>query len=138
LALVHGAHGLFYFSYPEARSEPGVWEGLKKIVGELHQLRTWLVLPDEPPSLQVEMTSPFQADAKGRPALHFSQKRLNGEALLILVNVIDRPVSFYLHGFPRQVQWLTEFFRQKKSVVLDGNIREELGPYEVRLYSYRQ
>jgi hypothetical protein len=34
------------------------------------------------------------------------------------------------------VPWLTEIFQKHKSVVCDGNIREELGPYEVRIYSY--
>ncbi len=84
------------------------------------------------------MTSPFKVDANGRPAVHFCQKKQGAENLLILVNVIDRPVSFYLKGFPQQVPWLTEIFTQQKSVVQDGNIREELGPNEARLYSYRE
>jgi len=137
LALAHGAHGLFYFSYPEVRPDPA-WEGLKAIVGELKQLRTWLMAPYEPADLRVEMISPFKADATGRPAVHYAVKRRGQEYLLILVNVIERPVRFYLQGFPPQVPWLTEFFQQQKSVVLDGNIREELEPHEVRLYRYQQ
>lgn len=136
LALVHGAHGLFYFSYPEAQGDPISWEGLQWIVGQLRHLHTWLVVPQAPVTLKLEMTSPFRADAAGRPAVHFCQKQLGPEHLLILVNVIDRPVSFYLYGFPPQVKWLTEVFQQDKSVVLDGNIREKLGPYEVRVYRY--
>ena len=96
------------------------------------------MVPDAPQSLRLEMTSPFKVDATGRPAVHFCQKKRGAENLLILVNVIDRPVSFYLQGFARQVPWLTEMFQQHKSVVQDGNIREELGPYEVRVYHYRQ
>jgi hypothetical protein len=138
LALAHGVHGLFYFSYPEVRRHPASWEGLKRIVGELRQLRTWLVLPNERTSLRLEMTSPFKADAAGRPAVHFCQKERQGEHLLIVVNVINQPVSFFLHGFPRGVTGLTEFFQRRLGVILDGNLREELGPYEVRLYSYRQ
>lgn len=138
LAVVHGAHGLFYFSYPEVRADDASWEGLKTIAAELRQLRTWLVAPKAPRTLQLEMTSPFKVDAEGRPAVHFCQKRRAADSLLILVNVIDRPVSFYVHGFGRQVPWLTELFQQHKAVVRDGNIREELGPYEVRIYSYHR
>ena len=138
LALGHGAHGLFYFSYPEVRDDPTAWQGLKKIVQELRELRTWLVLPNEPATLQVEMTSPFKADAQGHPAVHFCQKQRQGEDLLILVNVINQPVSCFVHGFSPDTPCVTEFFQHQKAVVLDGNIREELGPYEVRLYHYRQ
>jgi len=138
LALVHGAHGIFYFSYPEVKADTTSWEALKKIAAELRQLRTWLVAPDAPQSVQLEIASPFKVDANGRPAIHFCQKKRNGENLLVLVNVIDRPVSFYLKGFPQQLPWLSEVINQQKSVVLDGNIREELGPYEARIYSYRE
>ena len=71
LAVVHGAHGLFYFNYPEVKADTTSWEALKKIVAELRQLQTWLVVPDAPQSLRVEMTSPFKVDANGRPAVHF-------------------------------------------------------------------
>lgn len=138
LSLVHGAHGVFYFSYPEVRKDPAAWAGLQKIVGELRELRTWLVLSNEATALRLEMTSPFKTDAAGHPAVHFCHKQKGADNLLILVNVIDRPVSFYLQGFPRQVALLTECFHRHNSVVRDGNIREELGPYEVHLYSYRQ
>ena len=105
-------------------------------MAEFRELRTWLVVPDAPKSLQLEMTSPFKVDAAGRPAVHFCQKSRGTEDLLILVNVIDRPVSFYLRGVDRQVPWLTEVFQQRKSVVRDGNIRDELRPYEVRINRY--
>jgi hypothetical protein len=52
------------------------------------------------------------------------------------VNVIDRPVNFYLQGFQPSVPCLTEFFRQSQLVVRNGNIRGELAPYEVRVYRY--
>jgi hypothetical protein len=136
LAVVHGAHGIFYFSYPDVRSD-AAWEGLKAIVGELKQLQPWLMAPRDPAALRVEMISPFKTDAAGRPAVHWAVKRRGREGLLILVNVIERPVKFYLHGFSPQVTWLTEIFQQQKSVVLDGNIREELSPHEVRLYRYQ-
>jgi len=55
---------------------------------------------------------------------------------LILVNVIDRPVSFLLQRFPQKVDWLEEKFQKQKSVVQDGNIRVELKPYEVRIYHF--
>ena len=129
LALVHGAHGVFYFIYPEVRAEPQAWEGLKKIVGQLRRLHPWLVLSNEPHSFRLEMISPFKADAAGAPAVHFCQKSRGGERLLFMVNVIERPVSFFLHGFSAGIDYLTDFFSGQKTVVMDGNIREELGPY---------
>lgn len=138
LAVVHGAHGLFYWNYPEVKADTTSWEALRQIVAELQQLQTWLVVPDAPQSLRVEMTSTFKVDANGRPAVHFCEKKRGAEHLLILVNVIDRPVRFYLHGFGGQIAWLTEMFQHRPSVVCDGNIREELGPYEVRVYRYNR
>jgi hypothetical protein len=138
LALVHGAHGLFYFSYPDVRANERTWQGLKRIVGQLRQLRTWLVVPNEKVSLKLEIISPYKADASGKPAIHFCQKQRGRENLLILVNVLDRSVSFFLKGFPPKVEYLSAVFLQQKSVVLDDNIREKLGPYEVRVYQYRQ
>jgi hypothetical protein len=138
LALVHGAHGLFYFSYPDVRANERTWQGLKRIVGQLRQIRTWLVVPNEKVSLKLEIISPYKADASGKPAIHFCQKQRGRENLLILVNVLDRSVRFFLKGFPPKVEYLSDVFVQQKSVVLDGNIREKLGPYEVRVYRYRQ
>ena len=87
--------------------------------------------PEQPGGLWVEMTSPFKADADGRPAVHFCHKRRGTEDMLILVNVIDRPINFYLQGFQPAVPRLTEFFHQSQLVVRNGNIRGELGPDEV-------
>jgi len=137
LAVVHGAHGLFYFSYPEVSSDPASWEGLQRIVRELQDLQPWLMLPNLTTSgLLLEMTSPFKVDASGRPAVHFCEKLRGREHLLILVNVIDHPVSFSMHGFSDQINWVEEKFGNHKSVIQDGNIREELGPYEVRIYHF--
>jgi len=138
LSVIHGAQGVFYFSCPEVRKDAASWAGLQKIVGELRELRTWLVLPQENTHLSLEMTSPFKADAAGRPAVHFSQKQKGIESLLILVNVIDKPVSFSLHGFSSNVPWLKDPFSNHKLVVQDGNIREKLDPYEARVYRFRQ
>ncbi|MHB9074086.1 MAG: hypothetical protein ACYC6G_11225 [Desulfobaccales bacterium] len=136
LAVAHGAHGIFYFSYPEVSSDPATWEDLQGIVRELQGLQPWLVLPNLTSRLRLEMTSPFKVDAAGRPAVHFCEKQQGLEHLLVLVNVINHPVSFYLQGFPQQISWVEEKFLKQKSVVLEGNIREELGPYEVRIYKF--
>ncbi len=138
LALVHGAHGIFYFSYPEVHRDAKAWEGLTGIVGELRQLRTWLNIPNEPCGLRLEMTSPFRADAAGGAAVHFCQKHRGSDFLLILVNVIDRPVSFFLTGFPNKIMLLTESFGRETAVIRDHNFRGELGPYEVRVYNCHQ
>ncbi len=136
LAVVHGAHGIFYFSFPEVSSDPASWEGLQGIVRELQELQPWLVLPNLTTRLRLEMTSPFKVDAAGRPAVHFCEKQQGRERLLVLVNVIDHPVSFYLQGFSKQMRWGAEKFLNQKTIVRDGNIREELGPYEVRIYKF--
>ncbi|MDD5641700.1 MAG: hypothetical protein PHX53_08630 [Syntrophales bacterium] len=138
LAVIHEVQGIFYFSYPEVRKDPAAWASLQKIVGELRDLRTWLILPNEPTLLRLEMTSPYKADATGLPAVHFGLKQKGLENLLIIVNVIDKPVEFSLQGFSNSVSWLKDSFSNHKSVVRDGNIREKLEPYEVCVYSFRQ
>ena len=137
LALAHGTRGLFYFSYADIRGDKAAWENLKRIVGELGKLADWLKCPNEPAgNFRVEIISPFQADASGGPAVHFCHKRLNEEHLLILVNVIERPVSFYFHGLSPQTQWVTEFWRGQNITVFQGNLMERLEPYEVRVYRF--
>lgn len=138
LAVIHGAHGVFYFSYQDVRKDAASWAGLKKIVEELRELRTWLIFPNEKTALRLEMTSPFKADAEGRPAVHFCHKQTGADNLLILINVIDKPVSFSLHGFSSSVTWLLDHFSHRKSVVQDGDIREKLAPYEARVYRFPQ
>ena len=138
LALAHGVNGIFYFSYPEVGKDISAWEGLKKIVEELRQLQTWLVIPNGRTSLGLEMTSPFKVDASGRPAVHFCQKQRENDFLLILVNVIDRPVSFFLTAFPNKTMLLTGFFGRETAVIRGDNFRGELGPYEVRVYNFHQ
>lgn len=134
LAIIHGARGIFYFSYPEISASPTGWAGLKSIVAELRQLRSWLVVPHVEPTLRIEMTSPFKADAEGRPAVHFCQKKLGQQNLVLVVNAIDQPVSFTLTGFVPEVHWVENFFTLEKTVIQDGNLRDDLGPYEARFY----
>jgi len=55
-----------------------------------------------------------------------------------LVNVIDRPVGFFLTGFPNKTMQLTECFGRETAVIRDNNFRGELGPYEVRVYNFHQ
>ena len=74
LALVHGTHGIFYFSYPEVRADAASWESLTKIVQGLRKLKTWLVLPNEAQTLSLEMLPPFKSDAGGHSAVHFCQE----------------------------------------------------------------
>lgn len=138
LGLVHGARGLFFFSYQEMRSDEAAWESVKKIVWELKELHSWLVLENISAPLRLQMKSAYKADAAGDPAVHFCHKERGTEHLLILANVIDRPVSFFLEGFGPEVSFLQDCFGWRKSVVRDGNIREEMAPYEVRVYRYQQ
>ncbi|MCL4501559.1 MAG: hypothetical protein M1438_06840 [Deltaproteobacteria bacterium] len=138
LAIVHGARGVFYFSYPEVRQDDQAWQGLTRIAGQLRELAPWLTVPNEPGKLRLEMASAFRADAGGNPAVHFCQKKRDNDSLLILVNVIDRPVNFFLRGFPAKTMLLTEYSSSKPAVIRDGNLRGELGPYEVRVYSFHQ
>jgi hypothetical protein len=118
------------------RADTPSWEELPKNAAELQQLQTWLALSIKRNALQLTMTFPFETDFSGRPGVYYCLKSHGLGHSLALVNVIDRLVSLLLEGLDRQVSWLTEMFQKHKSVVCDGNIREELGPYEVRIHSY--
>ena len=133
LALVHGARGLFYFSYPEVRPGPG-WDALQRLVAELQALEPWLLTPATAAPWRLEILSPFRADARGRPAIHWSCQRRGPESLLIMVNVIPQAVEFELHGLPRQVAGLTEYFTQQTALAAAGAVRLTLGPYAVGVY----
>jgi len=137
LALVHDAQGLFFFSYKAASNNMGRWEVVARVVDELNRLSEWLMQPSINKELPLEVLSPYKVDARGRPAIHFQWKIRKSEAILIMVNTIDKEVEISLDGLPEHVHRAEVLFEKRMIAVKEGNLRDIFGPHQTHVYSIK-
>jgi len=93
LSLLHGAKGVFYYTYSHVKKDPARWQNLKTIGNQIRDIEAWLTAPGAFTPLAVHVDSRFTVDANGNPAVHVGTKTVNGKTLVLAVNVIDRPVD---------------------------------------------
>ena len=97
LAIIHGARGLFYYTYRTGsfciKDDPALWEGVTSTVRHLRANLPLMLAPIAASGL----SRTRDLDADGRPAVHFAVKRVPGEPgaiarpCLIAVNTIAKP-----------------------------------------------
>ncbi|MFO7600749.1 MAG: hypothetical protein R6X27_13210 [Candidatus Desulfacyla sp.] len=93
LSVVHGARGIFFYTYGVmGRTEEGR-ERLGRVVGRLNQIYPWLVKQNSDEEVKVEMVSENRVDPKGRPAVQGCVKRRGDEWMVIAVNTIGTYVE---------------------------------------------
>jgi hypothetical protein len=147
LSLLHGARGVFYYTYSHGKKDPARWQDLKAIGNQVRDIEEWLTSPGAFTPLAVHVDSRFTVDAAGNPAVHVGTKTVNGKTLVLAVNVIDRPVDVVVRTGGRETgdgrreagdrgrktEILTAPFADTPAVVRDGTIRLHLEPHEVRV-----
>lgn len=138
LSIVHGAEGIFFFTYKGGsyyiRDSADTWNNLKKVVSQLNEIKQWLPLRPNTETTNLIITSPFQSDANGLPAIHYAISKKKDQILLIAVNVIDRPVSAKLVGLSASSYPLEVLFENRRVAVVDGILRDSFQPYETHIY----
>ncbi len=134
LAIVHGATGLMYYTYPSVHKNKEAWQGLNRIVSQIDSLDNWLTGQRQYIFPKIEMLCPYKADASGRKALHCAWLSNNGKCLLIAVNVIDEPVQAKIYGVPSCWRYVDEKFAEHRYIAKNGNIVAKFEPYEVKVF----
>ncbi|MCK4390280.1 MAG: hypothetical protein KAV83_08610 [Desulfobacterales bacterium] len=60
-------------------------------------------------------------------------KTMDNKCLLLVVNVIDRPVKGLIQGIPTSFSYLDDPFVRQRYVVKQGTVLGEFEPYEVKV-----
>ncbi len=100
LALIHRAHGIFFYTYRSGRyslkDHKKLWSGVKDTVKELQMLHPVLSLPGEGEAVALECS---KKDAWGYAAVHALLKKTRGKEsggssfMLIAVNTLNEPAA---------------------------------------------
>jgi hypothetical protein len=101
MALAHGMTGLWYCSFNErpgrdwraSESDPAYWAQWADLTAELSALRPWLLAPQVPGDIGVEVVDgPAGKGPWDYPALHLSLRRTDSGLFLIAANGLDQPL----------------------------------------------
>jgi hypothetical protein len=152
LAIVHGAKGIFYYTYKggkyNIRDYPEHWKGIKRIVWELNQIYPLLLASSTNQELDIEIESENLEGVKlqNKPSdIHYTVKFMDNMPskkypvvikkgmYIIAVNVSDKPAKVKMYG---------SFFKNKVNVVFENRVistkerklADYFGPYEVHIY----
>jgi len=141
LAIVHGAKGIFYYTYHGSQYfielSPEHWKGIKRLASELRDLTPVLLAPAGPSVLKIEITpDSSRKDANGDPAIHYMVKELDGKGYLIAVNVVEKPLTAAITGFSSGTGKIDVLFEKGRQVpVIDDKFTDDFAPYAVHIYS---
>lgn len=136
LSVVHGARGVFFFSFSEAGATQEGVESLKKVTDRLHLLQPWLSVENLPDAPEVSMVSSYRADPGGRPAIRCCLRRTGQECLVIAVNTIGTFVEGMIAVEGPRPTLYREVFSGEDHAAEEGRLRARLGPYEVKAFSF--
>ena len=123
LALIHGARGVFHWSYAEC--SPAMRETLKRLAGEMRGLT--------PVLLAAPAISPVLTDSRGR--VHAIVKQHKGKSYMLCVNAAkkDIGVKFTFNDRPGLAD-AREFFERRTVAVTHGSFVDDFPKYQTRVY----
>ena len=135
LALIHGARGLFFYSFNAIKATPAQQNNVRKVISSLKLLKSWLVTSnDQVP--KIKMLSEYKLDPRGRPAIQGCLKQKNGRRLLIIVNTIGTHTRALIEIKTTKPHNIRELFSGKSHCVPAGKIRIKLSPYGVKSFEW--
>ena len=134
LALIHGARGILYYTYSSIKKQPEGWRDVCDLGLQIRSMEPWLLSGSPVLRLPVTMTSPFQSDAQGRPALQVGMISNAGRTLILAVNVTDRPVTGLIRGLPQGLDAVHAPFDNAATVVRKGTVQASFAPWQVRVW----
>jgi len=139
LAIVHGARGVLYYCYRGSQYDimdsPEHWTGLKRLVGELHELTSVLVSVDSEEKLDMRVTGPLgRTDADEMPPVHYLLKEQGETRTLIAVNPADRAVNVTFRGLTAAHLSLNVLFENRTVAARNGMFSDRFAPYAVHIY----
>jgi hypothetical protein len=124
LALAHGANGILYWEYEDARKNPRIWETLLALAKELETLTPALTGPslDLPVSIS-------------NGDIHWTAREFQGRLCLITVNADPLPAPQVQIQVGEGPEGPAEvLFENRKITVKRGRILDEFLPYQRHVY----
>ncbi len=133
-ALAAGARGLLFYTWRQAAAEPSLLADLCQTVRAVRALEGWLPLtPGGGPGLDLSFGGRVFSDPGGGPAVRLGHAQRRGQRLLLAVNVTNHQVLVRLRGLAGSA-WARELLQGRHKAVLEGELREALGPLEARAW----
>ncbi len=133
LALIHGARGILYFSYP-VRAQAN-WDTLRELARRMQRLGPVCLEPDLPGDLTYS-GGPYDFEANRLPDVHVALKRdPQGGFVLLAANAIARPVAITCTASPLVGGGaVRELFSGQPYGIEAGAFKDTLEPLGVRAY----
>ncbi len=139
LAIVHGARGLFYYtfkdgSYDMARDAAHM-QDVKRLISGLDSMKE-VFLSDSSMEIGFRSLCLYRAGPDGSAPVHTRLFRLkDGRLYIIAVNVLDKDITGELFNIPQGISYVDEYFSGKRLVVKDRGIIDKFSPYDVKIYT---
>ena len=141
-AVIHGAHGVTWYTYGGFNQNEGVtstperWRNICDLAGQLAELSPVLTeRTPQQPSAPVVMSGP-KADPLGGASVTCLLKRHDGWNYLLAVNAAPEPVSAELTA---EGATTVEVFRENRTcAVRGGRLADKFAPFAVHVYRWRQ
>lgn len=140
LSIVHGAKGIFFFSYQDILKDEGNMESVRRVVSDLNMAIPFLFYPVSQRNVSISAAPVFKFVGQGvnlakfNPPIHFSLREKENEVVLIAVNVTKKPVNIYLDGLPEGLEKIDNLFKKDEISIKNGHLQDSFEPYEVKFY----
>jgi hypothetical protein len=126
LAIVHGAKGIFYYTYKgskyKIKEHEGIWNGLKRIISELKYIYPLLTVKNVSHKL------------RSNKEIDFIVKEFNKKKYIIAVNKINKPIEALFWGKTLLKKRVRVLFENRILNIKDGILRDHFDPYGVHVY----
>lgn len=142
LAIIHGAHGITWYTYGGAGKNHGVthtpeiWRDICDLAGELSQLQTVLVerTPPQPPPPRI-LSGP-EKDALGYPSISVLLKEHAGQKYLLAANSANAEAVARFSTSGKTTIQLP--FEKRQLRCDDGGFTDAFSPYAVHVYRWKK
>ncbi|MFQ6099110.1 MAG: beta-galactosidase, partial [Armatimonadota bacterium] len=124
LGVTHGANGILYWEYNDAKRSPAVWEAVVALSNELKALTPALTAPTVQPGARADSSD-----------VHLITKDAADGLYVIAVNAAPEPVGRVTITIPRHLDAPAEvLFEGRRIKLADGKITDEFRGYERHVY----
>lgn len=142
LSIIHGATGITYYTYGGwgnnfgAPFDKGVWNNLKKVVGELAYLHNVLAERNTTETCAFQIVKGATKDDLGYPAINTLFKVHQGKRYLFAVNSAKEKTVGRFNPHEKNIPEITVLFEGRSLPVKGGVFVDDFKPYEVHVYQW--
>ena len=141
-AVIHGAHGVTWYTYGGFNQNEGVtstperWRNICDLAAQLAELAPVLVERTPPQPSVPTITSGPKTDPFGGPSVTCLLKRHDGWNYLLAVNASTESVSAKLSA--AEATTVEVLHENRTCAVVNGHLADDLAPFAVHVYRWRQ